>query len=248
MGIQPIQVLQAAQRPGAAAVRKPRLLIAGATGVLGNEVLRRLAGSSNFDFTQVLAREPIKAGLRGVLATQVPSDTPGTWQRGAADIGIILFEPPRTFYERERALWTPLPGQLPELAGWMRASGVTTLAVVLPHSPGRLPEALKAGLANLDEEAVTRLGFDRLLFLRCAQNPQPEPERSLPSQVAHWMLSTLKYMIPSSQQPVRAPKVAELLALALQEAPPGIHIAPPELVWRAAHGTMPEVAQQWLHH
>jgi hypothetical protein len=246
MGIQPIQVLQAGQRPGAAAERKPRLLIAGATGVLGNEVLRRLAGSSVFAFTQVLAREPIKAGLRGVLATQVPSDTPGTWQRAEADVGVILFEPPRTFYERERALWTPQPEQLPELAGWMRASGVHTLAVVLPHAPGRLPEALKRGLASLDEEAVTRLGFDRLLFLRCAQNAQPAPERTLPSHVAHWMLSTLKYMIPTSQQPVRAPKVAELLALALQQAPPGIHIAAPELVWRAAQGRMPEVAHEWL--
>jgi len=247
MGIQPIQVLQAGQRPGAAAARKPRLLIAGAAGALGNEVLRRLAGSSAFAFTQVLAREPIKAGLRGVLATQVPSDTPASWQRGEADVGVILFEPPRTFYERERALWTPEPAQLPELARWMRASGVHTLAVVLPHAPGRLPEALKRGLANLDEEALTRLGFERLLFLRCAQHPHPVAHRNLPSHVAHWMLSALKYMIPTSLQPVRASKVAELLALALQQAPPGIHIAAPELVWRASRGRMPEVAHEWLN-
>ncbi len=67
----PLQVLQAARPPGPAQ-RKPRLLIAGATGVLGNEVLRRLAGSSAFLDTQVLAREPITAGLRGVATVVVP--------------------------------------------------------------------------------------------------------------------------------------------------------------------------------
>ena len=247
MGIQPIQVLHAARQPGPPVERKPRLLIAGAAGVLGNEVLRRLAGSSRFAFTQVLVREPVKAGLRGVMATQVPSEMPGEWQRGEADVGVILFEPPRKFHDRERALWTPQPEQLAALAGWLRASGVTTLAVVLPHAPGMLPDALKLGLLNLDEQAVTKLGFERLLFLRCAQYPVAPPKRSLPQRLAHEMLSVLKYMVPDTLRPVRAPKVAELLALALREAPAGIHIAAPELVWRAAKGPMPEVTRQWLH-
>jgi len=245
MGIQPIQVLRAAQRAGAAASARPRLLIAGATGALGNEVLRRLAGSSAFDFTQVLTREPVTAALRGVLATQVPSETPQSWHPGAADVAVVLFDPPRSFYDRERALWTPQPEQLPALAQWLRASGVTTLAVVLPHAPGRLPEALQRGLASLDEQIVASLGFERVVFLRSAQNARPV-HRPLPSRVAHAMLGVLKYMVPPSQQPVRARQVAELLSLALQYAPPGIHVAPPELVWRAAHGVMPEVTRQWL--
>ena len=28
------------------------------------------------------------------------------------DVGLIMFEPPRPFYQRERALWTPQPEQL----------------------------------------------------------------------------------------------------------------------------------------
>jgi uncharacterized protein YbjT (DUF2867 family) len=247
MGIQPIQVLRAAQRAGASPAARPRLLIAGATGALGNEVLRRLAGSSAFDFTQVLTREPVTAALRGVLATQVPSETPQSWHPGSADVAVVLFDPPRMFYDRERALWTPQPEQLPELARWLRASGVGTLAVVLPHAPGRLPEALQRGLAGLDEQVVASLGFERVLFLRSAQTVLPVPHRSLPSRVAHAMLGVLKYMVPPSQQPVRARQVAELLSIALQQAPPGIHVAPPELVWRAAHGVMPDVARQWLH-
>jgi hypothetical protein len=241
----PLQVLQAASR-ATPSVAKPRLLIAGATGALGNEVLRRLVGGGAFGPTQVLAREPITEGIRGVRSTLVPSDEPETWPRTTADVGIVLFDPPRLFHDRERALWTPTPGQLLPLARWMRNSGVRTLAVVLPHAPGRLPEALKRGLASLDEQAVASLGFDRLLILRSAQKPAAVAGRSAPARLAHWMLSIFKYMVPSSEQPVRAVKVAELLAVGLRLAPPGIHIAAPELVWQASQEDLVGVARRWL--
>ena len=242
----PIQVLQGASRPAVAAQRKPALLIAGATGVLGNEVLRQLAGSGDFARVQVLVREPMRAGLRGVDPCVVVSDAPATWPPAHADTAIVMFDPPRLFYDRERALWTPAPQQLPELAQWLRASGVRTLAVVLPHAQGRLPEALKRGLASLDEQAVAALGFDRLVIIRSAQKPEAEANLGFPQRVARFMLSGLKYMVPSSEQPVRAVKVAQLLAAALEIAPRGIHIAPPEMVWRAAQGELRAVASEWL--
>ena len=241
----PLQVLQAGSRT-TPSVAKPRLVIAGATGALGNEVLRRLAGGTDFGVTQVLAREPITAGLRGVQATLIPSDDPAQWPPGRADVGVVLFDPPRLFYERERALWTPAPQQVVALATWMRASGVGTLAIVLPHAPGRLPDALKRGLATLDEQAVAALGFQRLLILRSARRPETGGREALPVRLAHWMLSVFKYMVPSSEQPVRAVKVADFLAQALRLAPPGIHVAAPETVWQAAQGATREVARRWL--
>jgi hypothetical protein len=241
----PVQVLQAASRP-TAAVTQPRLLIAGATGVLGNEVLRRLAGSSGYSATQVLAREPMTEGLRNVRMTLVAGDDPREWTPARADVAVILFDPPRMFYERERALWTPAPDQLLPLAQWLRASGVRTLAIVLPHAPGRLPEALKHGLANLDEQAVAALGFERLLILRSAQKPGTVQHANAGARLAHWMLGIFKYMVPSSEQPVRASRVADLLAAALRIAPPGIHVAAPELVWQAAQQDARAVAARWL--
>jgi hypothetical protein len=224
----------------------PRLLIAGATGALGNEVLRRLVGSARYAQTQVLAREPIRDGLRGVQATVVPSDLPQDWPAVRADVAVVLFDPPRLFYDRERALWTPAPEQLVPLARWLRASGVVTLAVVLPHAPGRLPEALKRGLASLDEQSLAGLGFERLLILRSAQKPAGVKHANVLAGLADWMLGIFKYMVPSSEQPVRAVKVAELLAAALDIAPHGIHVAPPEVVWQAAQGSAREVALRWL--
>lgn len=241
----PLQVIHAASRRTASA-QQPRLLIAGATGVLGNEVLRRLAGSSAFSLTQVLAKEPVTEGLRNVRTLLVPGNAPGEWPLAPADVGVVLFDPPRLFYQRERALWTPAPEQLVALAAWMRASGVRTLAIVLPHAPGRLPEALKRGLANLDEQAVAALGFERLVLLRSAQKPGEVRHANAPTRLAHWMLGIFKYMVPSSEQPVRAARVAELLAATLRLAPPGIHVAPPELVWQAAQQDTATVVRRWL--
>jgi uncharacterized protein YbjT (DUF2867 family) len=226
---------------------RPRLLIAGATGALGHEVLRELTGSMRFGDTQVLAREPMRAGLRGVTTVHVPSVDPAQWPPGAADTAIVLFEPPRLFFDRERALWTPTPAQLPALATWLRSSGVQTVAVVMPHAQGRLPEALKRGLASLDEHAVARLGFERVLILRTASKPGAGAAENPLARLARFMLSAFKYMVPASEQPVRAAKVAQLLARALQIAPPGIHVAAPEMVWRAAQaGRLGPEADAWL--
>ncbi|MBA3773456.1 MAG: hypothetical protein H0X13_13480 [Ramlibacter sp.] len=244
MHAEPFQVL-CAQAPGALP-RKPRLVVAGATGALGNEVLRRLVDVEQFENALVLAREPITAGLRGVTMMRVPDGSPDVWPPAAADLGVILFDPPRLFYDRERALWTPRPEELPEIAQWMRRSGATTLAIVLAHAPGRLPEALKPGLAGLDEQAVAALGFERLLIVRSAQKPPPAAAPGVLAGLAHWMLSIFKYMVPSSEQPVRAAKVAQFVATALKLAPPGIHIAAPETVWHAAQGELQAAVRRWL--
>ncbi len=240
--------MSAAQRPVPVA-RLPRLVVAGATGVLGNEVLRRVAGRHRFASTQVLAREPVTTALRGVDLSVVPGELPAQWPPVPAETGLIMFDPPRLFHDRERALWTPQPEQLVAVARWMRTCGVTTLLVVLPHAQGRLPEALKRGLANLDEQALASIGFERLIIVRTARKPAPAPGQGMLRALASFMLSTFKYMLPSSEQPVRAVKVAEFVSALLDLAPAGVHIAAPELVWRAAQGPsrdLRETVRQWL--
>ncbi|MDL9999942.1 hypothetical protein QTI24_15090 [Variovorax sp. J22P240] len=250
MAVDPLQVLQAAnRRPApslAAGDSAGTLLIAGATGALGHELVRRLAGRHRFDHTRVLAREPIRDGLPGVETVVTPSTPIAQWPVLKADTALILFEPPRLYYDRERALWTPEPAQLPALAAWLRECGVQTLAVVQPHAQGRLPEALKRGLASLDEQAVVALGIDRVILVRSAQKPAPERLANPAERLAAWMLSIGRFMVPASEQPVRASKVAELVDVALRIAPPGVHVAAPELVWRAAQGELRAVVEGWV--
>ncbi|MDB5826524.1 MAG: hypothetical protein JWQ73_744 [Variovorax sp.] len=249
MAVDPLQVLHAAQRarpesPSATALGT--LLIAGATGALGNELVRRLAGSHRYAHTRVLAREPMRDGLRGVETVLVPGAPIAEWPRVSAGTAIVSFDPPRLYHDRERALWLPEPAQLPELARWLRSCGATTLAIVQPHAQGGMPEALKRGLASLDEQAVVALGFDRVILVRSAQKPAAVKHANAGDKLAAWMLSITRFMVPSSEQPVRASKVAELVDVALALAPPGVHIAAPELVWRASQGDLRGVVQSWL--
>ncbi len=241
----PLQVLRAAAPPMPAAPR-PRLLIAGATGVLGNEVLRRLAGSCAFSITQVLAREPIREGLRGVRTLLVPGEEIAAWPPPQADVAVVLFDPPRLFYQRERACDARAAAVCRRWRAGCARAACPRWRSVLPHAPGRLPEALKRGLANLDEQAVASAGFERLLILRSAQKPAAAAAGPALQRLAHWMLGAFKYMVPSAEQPVRAVKVAELLAAALRRAPPGIHVAAPEQVWRVAQGPLDERVRDWL--
>lgn len=230
---------------------QPDLLIAGATGALGNAVMQRLIGTHRFTHTQVLAREPIGQGMRMVSLHLVAGEM-ATWPQPEqrCDVAVVMFEPPRMYYERERALWAPSPEQLPALATWLKRCGVQTLAVVLPHAQGSLPESLKRGLASMDEQALATLGFERLIILRTAQKPIAAIKNHPLERLAYWMLGIFNFMVPTSDQPVRPTKLANLVDALLQLMPAGIHVLAQEQVWRFAQrpseDLMPEL-QAWLY-
>ncbi len=247
----PLQALQSAWRPSAVSTgAKPGLLVAGATGALGSEVLRRLAGSGRFAQARVLAREPITTALAQVSIVLAGGDDISAWPVCPAPVhtGVVMFEPPRLYHDRERALWTPVPEQLPALAQWFRRCGVQTLVLVLPHAQGSLPQALRHGLASMDEHAVAALGFERVLLVRSAQKQSARAERSALEKLAAWMLSVMKYMIPASALPVRPTKLAEFVDAVLRVLPAGTHVVGPELLWQAGQAAdMQGVIQAWLN-
>lgn len=244
---QALHVLQGAQRPGAAAARAPTLLIAGATGVLGNEVLRRLVGSARYGQVQVLAREPVRAGMARVALALCPGDSPLDWPLLHADVAVVMFEPPRMFYERERALWVPTAQQLPALAQWLRRCGVETLVVVMPHAQGRMPAALQQGFASLSEQAVSALGFACVVWLRSAEKPVPAPRPTAWAlRVRDLVLSVFSYMVPASQQPLRTVHVAHAVSLVLQHAPAGVHVLGHTQLWQASREGMVHAARGWF--
>lgn len=213
------QALAAGQRTANVAhASTARLVIAGATGALGNAVLQRIVGMQRFAHT-------------------------------SHDCAIVMFDLPRMFYDRERALWCPAPEQLGALAQWLHASGVRTLAIVMPHAQGSLPGALKRGLADLDEHALAAIDFERLLIVRSAQKPAAAPHSNALHGLAAWMLGITRMMVPSSEQPVRATKVAQLVDIVLQSLPVGTWVAATERVWRAAQGDLDQmrvVVSEWL--
>jgi hypothetical protein len=250
------QALAAARRPtparaptAASAIGGPRrALVVGGGGALGSQVVERLLAGAAFAQVGVLVAQALQPALRGLWPV---ADDDKAWRRFAPDTALVVFDRARHANGRDDAFVAPAPAALPAWALRLRDAGVTTLVIVVPHAPGRLPQALKAGLASLDEGRVAALGFDRLVFMRSAQAADMgAAAMSAPERLARWMLGQLHWMVPQRDQPVRSATVARVaarLAAALPAAAPGTRVLPPELLWAAAQVPRAEVlVDDWL--
>ncbi len=246
----PIQdALRAGHAPASPRRRAgPGVLVAGGGGALGSALLEQLLAARQFAQVSVLVTQPLQAALRGLVPLMWTDDAPVS---AAPDhTAVVVFDRERGVNGREEAFFKPQPDQLPTLAATLYARGVRHLLVVMPHTQGGLPDALKRGLASLDEHTVTTLGFDHLVFMRSAQAPGDQRHDHPAQRLAHWMLSQLQMMVPQRERPVRASKVAEFaaqLAAQLAASPPGTRVVPPEVVWAASQTSHAgPIASGWL--
>jgi hypothetical protein len=224
----------------------PSVLVCGGAGALGSALLEGLLAARRHAEVSVLVSQPLQTAMRG-LHTVI-------WREHdtspLAPTAIVVFDRERVVNGRELAFYRPPPEQLPALAARLHARGVRHLLVVMPHTQAMLPEALKRGLASLDEQAVAALGFDHLVFVRSAQPPARVQHENAAQRLAHWMLSQLQMMVPERQRPVRAQKVADFaarLAALLPQAPAGTRVVPPEVMWEAGQARhAASLADAWL--
>jgi hypothetical protein len=245
--LDPHAALAAAARPlplAAAALR--RVLLIGGGGALGTAVLEQLLADHRFATVGVLADATLQPTLRRMQAVQ-----PEGAAAFGADTALIVFDRERHANGREAAFVRAEPAELQAWAARLRAAGVQTLLVVVPHRAALLPAALKAGLASLDEGAVAALGFRQLVFMRMAQaGGASAGGGSWPQRLGHWLLGQLHWMVPQREQPVRAATVARVaaaLALALPGAAPATRVLAPEWLWHAAQaGDIEALLAAWL--
>jgi len=257
-----VQLVSQALRAGsqdapaaAPAARRPAVLVVGAGGALGSAVVEALLAGGAFAPVRVLVAQDLRAGLDGLESVAAPvsfdADPGADAQASAplADTALIVFDRIRHANGRDDAFWRAEPALLPAIAAWLQRGGVRRLLVVLPHQVATLPQALKAGLASLDEQAVAALGFEHFIIVRSAQPPAASPNRGL-QKLADLVLAQLRLMTPQPEQPVRAKKVAELaarLAARLPSAAPGTRVMAPEWVWHAAQVVhIDTVVDAWL--
>lgn len=251
---QPIDALRAglAPRPVVPATRRRHAVVVGGAGPLGGAVLEQALGAGAFAHVSALVVQPVDVALRGLDAVCVPPqlDQPPTFG-DRPDTAIVVFDRERSFHGREAAFLRPEAARLPDLARWLQEAGVRWLLIVLPHAPALLPQALKAGLASMDEQAVASLGFEQLVFVRPARQGGDGPGAvGGLHRVARALLAQLHWMVPQREQPLRPARVAQFvieLARALPSARPGTRVAPPELLWDWAQPDGGEpVLEAWL--
>ena len=234
--------LRAGRSSPVATAAVPTVLVAGGGGALGSAVLESLLAGRRFAHVKVLATRALTVAMHGLepVVVDILDDAPAAAQApiaDIADIAVVVFDRERHANGRELAFVRPQPHELAMLARWLHARGVKRLVVVLPHSPAALPDALKLGLANLDEQATAALGFEHLVFVRSAQKPGSARAEQWLQRLADGVLAQMQMMVATSNQPVRAGKVAQFvceLAAQLAASEPGTRVAPPELVWQAA--------------
>ncbi|MEO8056925.1 MAG: hypothetical protein ABI671_01280 [Burkholderiales bacterium] len=251
-----MSMIQEALRGGHArpptALPQPSALVVGGGGTLGSAVLERLLAGRRFAHVRVLVTQGFHAAMRGLEPLVVAPSALDTAPAAplAADIALVVFDRTRRANGREDAFVKPQPEALPALARWLFAGGVRRLVVVLPHSMASLPQALKAGLASLDEHTVATLGFEHVVFVRPAQTAPDVRAASGLQRLADGVIAQLRFMVPQAEQPVRVQKVAAFvteLAARLPSSAPGTRVAPPELVWLAAQAREPgALVQAWL--
>jgi hypothetical protein len=245
--IDPAEALAAANRPiRARGATQRRVLVLGGGGVLGSQVVEALLGKGEFAHVGVWTVLPMQPAMRRLETV----DETG-WMSFAPDTAVIVFDRERHANGRDEPFGLPRPDDLAALAGCLRGIGVSVLVVVVPHAPGLLPEALKTGLASLDEGAVSALDFRHLVFMRSAQAASGAGARtSWPTRLAGWLLGQLHWMVPQRDQPVRSRTVACVaarLAAVLPMASPGARVLPPEVLWTAAQGNVEDaVVDAWL--
>jgi hypothetical protein len=239
-------VNEALRAPAGCAGRKthadPAALLVGGGGALGSAVLEQLLGTGRFAPLRVLVTQGFKGGVRGLEPALAPAfdgvaGEPAMQNLASTRTAVVVFDRERHANGREDAFLRAEPQSLPVLARWLQQQGVQHLVVVMPHSPAALPQALKLGLANLDEHAVSALGFVHLVFVRTAQQPGATRAGAWLQRLADGLLMQLRLMIPASHQPVRVKKVAQFVAELAAQLPasrPGSRVAQPELVWQAA--------------
>jgi hypothetical protein len=244
----PALALAAAARPvPRAGGAMPRVLVLGGGGALGARVVERLLSARRCQAVGVWTVQPLRVALRGLVPL---ADADFTGFR--PDTAVVVFDRARHANGREAAFGQPQPADLPALATRLRHLGVASLVVVVPHAPGLLPQALKAGLASLDEGAVAALGFAHLVFMRSAQAGAAADATAAPppARLARWLLGQLHWMVPQGDQPVRTDTVARVaarLAVVLPQATPGTRVLPPDVLWAAAQAPATDsVVDDWL--
>lgn len=226
------QALRGANAPAApdTSLVLQRLLVVGGGGALGSALLAEALVAGRFQQVSAVTRGPLPSTLRRFQP--VPQQALQDGRDLAADLAVLVFERQRHANGRDEVFLQPSPDELLPLATALKRGGVRRLAVVLPHAPALLPQALRAGFASRDEAEVAALDFEQLAFLRAAQAAGAQPRAgSWLRRLADLWWSQMRWMVPAQEQPLRSTEMAQRLVPWLRswpERPRGTRVITPD--------------------
>lgn len=232
------RMMDAALAPERRPAEAPRSALAlGLVGSLGEELLATLVGATGYRMVHVGVTQPIGSATQRFRPWLVGHGTPVVDDAYIAITGDETFVPAASPIRRYGA------AELIEAARLARDAGATTLAVVAP-----LPALLQMGdatrtLASLDEIALVKMGFERLVFVRptAADDPRRLPglARNL-ARAAGRALADL--MLPSYARALSARAAARAVVEGVRTAGPGVTVLGARELAAIVQQRLPELA------
>jgi hypothetical protein len=224
MSIDPASMLQAAQAPGARpAGSLRRVLVAGATGRLGEALLNEVLARGGFDDVVALAEgdATMSLGLRGLSLAPLHALPP----LDAVLIAQTMADAPdaRSFHGRDAPFALVDPVQMPRIAQAAAAAGARSLVLVHPLPAWQQLSALHLGLSGAGELSIAQMPFADVIVLRPVA-ASASAAGSWLQRVAHVYLSLQLLMMPRSLPVLTSPQVARAAVDLLREPPPGVTV------------------------
>src|SRR5512133_259771 len=200
-----------------------RAVVAGATGLVGSELLRLLLADDRFAAVAVLGRRATGASHAKLSEHVVDFDAPDAW--AALVRGDVLFSALGTTIRAagsQAAQYRVDHGYQYAAARAARGNGVP--ACVLVSSAGASPRAriFYSRMKGELERDVEALGFERTRILRPGMLDGDRREHRTGEQLALRILRPLSALLPAPARPIHATIVARAAIAAALDPAPGV--------------------------
>lgn len=212
-------------------------LALGLVGSLGEELLAVLVAASEYRAVHVGVTQMIGSAAQRFRPWLVGHGTP------VVDDAFIAVTGEETFVPMASPIRRYGEAELLDAARVARDAGATTLVVVAPLSALLQMGDATRTLASIDEIALVKLGFVRLVFVRPTLADDPRRLPSLLRNLARTVGRTLAdLMLPSYARALSARAAARAIVEGLRSAGPGVTVLGAKELAAIVQQRLPELA------
>jgi uncharacterized protein YbjT (DUF2867 family) len=219
--------LAGAQRPlpnPAVKAAGKTMLVAGASGRLGERILARALASPGYDRVYVIASDPMPS-----TEIKLTALTTAAWTSHIDHVIAVLgVENPGELSaaRRRTEVFSPLAAdQVLLLARHAKAMGVSRFMLVTPVDVLMQPAALRAQLGNLMEAELHRMGFESLLLVRPSDSELRQRQAGLAKRLMRLIVDLASGLLVGPRYtPLSVEHTARAAVRALQESGHGLTV------------------------
>jgi len=224
MTLDPTTALHAARgRAPRVAAGPRRLLVAGATGRLGEALLNEALARGGYDEVVALAEvdATMSLGLRGL--SLAPLHALPSLEAVMVAQSVVDAPDARSYHGRDAPFVQVDPARMPSIAQAAAGAGARVLVLVHPLPAWQQLSALHLGLAGDAELSIARLPFESVTVLRPVASSGSASGGWL-QRIAHVYLSLQLLMMPRSLPTLTSTQVARVAVDLLREPAGGVRV------------------------